>query len=289
MRPGTLADHGASPYHPLMSHGTDLKERPNKSQLKRDMLALQRTAERLVALGGGVLARLEIDARLRSAIAEYGRVRGKPAQRRHLRYLTRLLIETPDSLRAIEDLIGEEDRQSASERARFKVLERWRDRLLAEGDVALAALIREYPGADAQQIRQLARAAQREQAQDSAPASARRLFRHLRSLAERGHQGPSEAVAEAADGPTPATAGRDTDMERLRWQCRRGLLELDLILEAFLDGGYAGLPVEDQAIFVRLLDTPDQVLLDWFMGQGSPENPGLRHGVDLVRSWLATR
>ncbi|HLQ26399.1 MAG TPA: succinate dehydrogenase assembly factor 2 [Acidiferrobacterales bacterium] len=50
---------------------------------------------------------------------------------------------------------------------------------------------------------------------------------------------------------------------RLRWQCRRGQLELDLILNDFLERHYAALSEAEQNAFARLLQLPDPTLLQW--------------------------
>ena len=55
---------------------------------------------------------------------------------------------------------------------------------------------------------------------------------------------------DAAPEPLPS-------MERLRWRCRRGLLELDLLFEAFLEKRYSELPDSDKQAFVRLLEYQD--------------------------------
>ena len=55
--------------------------------------------------------------------------------------------------------------------------------------------------------------------------------------------------------------------QRLRWQCRRGMLELDLLLEDFLDREFMQLDEREQGLFVELLDTPDQELLELLMGR----------------------
>ena len=55
-------------------------------------------------------------------------------------------------------------------------------------------------------------------------------------------------------------------MDKLRWQCRRGMLELDYALSDFLEQRYPDLPRDQQALFVRMLDFEDQLLLDWLMG-----------------------
>ena len=51
-------------------------------------------------------------------------------------------------------------------------------------------------------------------------------------------------------------------LSRLRWQCRRGMLELDLILNAFMDRGFDALDNEQKNIFKQILDYPDQLLFD---------------------------
>lgn len=57
---------------------------------------------------------------------------------------------------------------------------------------------------------------------------------------------------------------------RLRWQCRRGLLELDVLLGNFLETCYQQLPDEKKAAFVALLQYSDQELLYWFTEQAAP-------------------
>ena len=59
-------------------------------------------------------------------------------------------------------------------------------------------------------------------------------------------------------------------LRRLRWQCRRGLLELDLLFVRFLEQRYLSLSAAEQAAFQRLLEQPDQTLLAWFQGQQEP-------------------
>jgi len=79
------------------------------------------------------------------------------------------------------------------------------------------------------------------------------------------------------------TDAADTDarqLSRLRWQCRRGMLELDLLLNQFLDTAYADLTEPQRQDFVRLLRYQDQIIHDWLMGQAVPAEPALR---DLVR------
>ncbi len=70
---------------------------------------------------------------------------------------------------------------------------------------------------------------------------------------------------------------------QLRWQCRRGMLELDYVLIGFLERHFAGLPLEDQRLFVRMLDFEDQLLLDWVMGNVVPSDNNIRRLVALMQ------
>lgn len=74
-----------------------------------------------------------------------------------------------------------------------------------------------------------------------------------------------------------------TEQQRLRWQCRRGMLELDLLLHGFLDNGFSELEANEQDAFVELLDTPDQELLELLMGRVSHKDVYLNELVKKIR------
>ncbi len=76
---------------------------------------------------------------------------------------------------------------------------------------------------------------------------------------------------------------RQLGLERLRWQCRRGLLELDLLFEAFLENGYNGLSNADKEIFVQLLEYQDQTLQEWLLGKTTPEDESMVRMVRFIR------
>lgn len=69
------------------------------------------------------------------------------------------------------------------------------------------------------------------------------------------------------------------DRSRLQWRCRRGMLELDLLLQGFLDHGYDALSEAQRTRFVQLLELPDQQLLDYLMER---EIPREREDVELI-------
>lgn len=82
------------------------------------------------------------------------------------------------------------------------------------------------------------------------------------------------------DLPTVA----EDEIRRLRWQCRRGMLELDHLLMRFLDIGYRALDPQRRSEFVALLGQQDTDLSDWFMSRREPDDPRLR---DLIRHIVA--
>ena len=61
------------------------------------------------------------------------------------------------------------------------------------------------------------------------------------------------------------------------------MLEVDLLLNRFLDAGYGDLTDAQKSIFDHLLEYPDQILLEWLMGRQRPMDRGLAHVVDCVR------
>jgi len=72
------------------------------------------------------------------------------------------------------------------------------------------------------------------------------------------------------------------EFDRTRWRCRRGLLELDLVLEGFLARGYGRLDAGQRRLFDELLEQPDNDLLDLALGRSEPE-PRYRTVVELLR------
>ncbi|VAW95901.1 Succinate dehydrogenase flavin-adding protein, antitoxin of CptAB toxin-antitoxin [hydrothermal vent metagenome] len=79
------------------------------------------------------------------------------------------------------------------------------------------------------------------------------------------------------------TQAENTELSRLRWQCRRGMLELDLFLQGFLDKSYNDLTPKQQQTFELLLETPDQMLLDYLMGRVIPYDKEIADVAKQIR------
>ena len=173
--------------------GHDPAESPSKSQRKRDMLELQQLGESLAQLPRARIDLLDVPEALRDALREWSRLRSFEGRRRHAQYIGKLMRKVdPEPLRqALLEATGE----SRAAVARLHQLEDWRERLLAD-DAALAELVREYPGAPVQELRQCLRAARAERAAGKPPRQFRLLYQHLKQLLL-----PETAVSDSAHDP----------------------------------------------------------------------------------------
>ncbi|MBB1126570.1 succinate dehydrogenase assembly factor 2 [Thiospirillum jenense] len=78
-----------------------------------------------------------------------------------------------------------------------------------------------------------------------------------------------------------------TELRRVHWQCRRGMLELDLLLAHFFIAHFIELETTQQTAFIHLLTYPDPLLYDWLIGDTQPEQAALHAVVAQVRTAYA--
>jgi antitoxin CptB len=71
--------------------------------------------------------------------------------------------------------------------------------------------------------------------------------------------------------------------DRLRWRCRRGLLELDLVLARFLDRHVERLDARQRQVLAGLLELPDHDLWDMVSGRLDAPDPGSAEIIELMR------
>ena len=69
---------------------------------------------------------------------------------------------------------------------------------------------------------------------------------------------------------------------KLRWACRRGMLELDVLLAPFVEHGYDALTEPEKHIFERLLACDDPDLFAWFMGHRTAADPAIQNLVETI-------
>ncbi len=151
----------------------------SKSQLKRDSLALQALGKRLAALSPELLDRLPLDPPLREALALAQRISNKrSALKRQYQFIGKLLrAREVDPIVAALDALEHQGRDSIRRHHRA---EQWRDRIVADGNAAIEALIAEVDRADRQKLRQLWRNYEHAGSDPKRSQYARELYREIK-------------------------------------------------------------------------------------------------------------
>jgi antitoxin CptB len=83
----------------------------------------------------------------------------------------------------------------------------------------------------------------------------------------------------------PAQAGAAPG--RTLWRCRRGLKELDVLLERYARGGHPQAPAAEQRRFEALLELPDPLLAGYLLAGDTPADPALAGLVARIRAYVA--
>ena len=81
----------------------------------------------------------------------------------------------------------------------------------------------------------------------------------------------------------PAHDADAAELRRLRWRCRRGMRELDQLMERYLDREWRQAPSEERGVFLRLLACEDDKLWQWFMGYERSSDDELQQLVERIR------
>jgi ribosome-associated protein len=166
--------------YPAAATAEQEKELTSKSQRKRDMLARQELGEELSKLPTDQFEKIALPEELRDAIVEARRIHQHGAHKRQLQFIGRLMRDIDP--RPIQEQLDTLRGQSARAAKELHLIERWRDRLLSEGDEALGELVQQQAEVDRHHIRQLLRNAHKEKLANKPPKSARALFRYLREI-----------------------------------------------------------------------------------------------------------
>ncbi|TVZ40756.1 ribosome-associated protein [Alteromonadaceae bacterium 2753L.S.0a.02] len=160
----------------------DDDEAKSKTQVKKEMLALQDLGVQLTELNAAQLDKMPLSDSLRKAIDESHKITQRSARKRHFQFIGKLMRDADgDAIQAAYDAIQEQ--QTFAVRQQHQI-EHWRDQLLTGETQAVQAFVEQFPGCDIQQLRQLIRAAQKEASQQKPPSSARKLFKFIRACFE---------------------------------------------------------------------------------------------------------
>ena len=172
-------------------------ERPSKSEMKRQVNALQDLGEQLVNEPRDRVKRVPMPEDVRDAILEAQTITNHEGRRRQLQFVGKKMRTLDEAeIAAIKQVIDSWKGASKAETAALHALERRREKLLAD-DQALTNLLAEHPELDAQHLRTLIRNARKEQAESKPPKAYREIYQILKQL--------------EADKKKAALAGDDED------------------------------------------------------------------------------
>ncbi len=152
---------------------------PSKTRRKKQMHELQDLGTELVALTDEQLQALELPERLHDAVVEARNMSKHEARRRQMQFIGKLMRHA--DAEPIRERIASLKAVSHAAVARLHLIEDWRDKLLAEPGT-LAEFLAQYPGADAERLRDLIDGVTEERASGRPPRHFRQLFQFLRGI-----------------------------------------------------------------------------------------------------------
>lgn len=175
-------------------------DRPSKSQLKREMTALQKLGEDLVAEPKDRVKRVPMPEDVRDAILECQNIKDHEGRRRQMQYVGKKMRTLDEAeIAAIQRTLDSWRGLSKADTAAMHALERRREKLLAN-DVALTELLEQHPELDAQQLRALIRNARKEQAENKPPKAYREIFQILKQLQSKTSSDADDEHDDSEEG-----------------------------------------------------------------------------------------
>ena len=154
-------------------------ERLNKSQQKREIQMLLTLGKNLSRLDAIALEKMELPQKLFQALLEVQAMK-HGAEKRQFKLICKMLRQI--NTESLQETIDNLEHKKADQNKKFHRIEYWRDSLLEEGQTAMTEFMAKYPQADAGQIRQLIRNANKELQANKPPKSSRTLFRLIRDV-----------------------------------------------------------------------------------------------------------
>ena len=157
-------------------------QQKSKSQVKREMLALQSLGERLVGLSPNQISKIEMPQDLREAVLFARKLRRSEAWRRQMQYIGTLMRDADSE--PIRKALDEINRGGGRDAQLFRKLEQWRNGLIDGNDEFLGDILNHSPDADRKRLHRLVLNARKEREGNKPPKASRALFRYLRELSK---------------------------------------------------------------------------------------------------------
>jgi ribosome-associated protein len=171
------------------NYGDEEEEIISKSQVKREMIALQKLGTRLMDVPAEKLKKFPLTEEMFDAIDEFHRIKSHEAQRRHMQFVGRQMRREDEA--AIQKALDSIDSSSDEFARRLHLLEKWRDRLIDKSDAVTTEFMEKFEGGDHQHMRQLIRNARKERIEVVANGTGyakrgpvRKLYLYIKTLTE---------------------------------------------------------------------------------------------------------
>ncbi len=165
---------------PMSPDETNPEIEISKSQRKREADALQVLGERLLTLTNKQLKEVDLPEVLADAVMLAKSIKSRGGLKRQLQYIGKLMRNY--DAEAIDAYFLQLDNQVHEANSFFHKLEKWRDRIIEEGDDILEDIMQEFPAIDLQHLRQLVRNAKNIKNEKMSIKAKRELFQYLKQL-----------------------------------------------------------------------------------------------------------
>ncbi|MBM4206629.1 MAG: DUF615 domain-containing protein [Gammaproteobacteria bacterium] len=171
--------------------------RPNKTKIKKEINALFAMGETFSALTAEQLASLQLPENIHQAVREVAGMPLTGARKRLLKYIAGQLHKI--DVEPFKEKLALIQNVSVHSVREHHQVEKWRDRLINQGNEALTELINQQPEADLQRIRSLLRNLNKEHQIGASPKSSRLLYRYLKDLFQFNDGEASQADVDNID------------------------------------------------------------------------------------------
>jgi len=158
------------------------EEFESRTDIKKAAQAVTDLGEQLSQMTESEIKKLDLPTTLLDALMLLKRMDKGPALKRQKLYIGKYLRQDEPLIIEIKSKLAEIETKKKQQNAHFHKLEKWRDRLIEEGDAALHEFLENYSHADRQQLRQWIRNAKKEKAESKPPKASREIFKYLKGL-----------------------------------------------------------------------------------------------------------
>lgn len=158
----------------------EASNRPNKSQIKRDIKVIADLAKKIVLMPESTWVEFSMPQDVLDALAAYKNIRQHGAQKRQMKFIVKSMQAVDMDI--IQKVVDENEGKTHQANAAFHAVERWRDRLIEEDQETLSEFLSQHEVIDIQHFRQVVQMAKREAVGKKKGKHARQLFKIVKNI-----------------------------------------------------------------------------------------------------------